>query len=467
MKKKAIRNFESRSYKRHIFKVFRHELRFFMAPIFVVFGVLDFIYRPDLAPTWLIYRATFPVAVFGLFELLKNRSLRDKHFRKIVIGTIFLSSNIVNLMVAESGGWQSLYITGLILITTTGNALFRLNRRDTLLANLGSYLPAVAICFWSGYKDGQLVPACAQASFLVGITALEWIYKAGQYSVEQFQARLGKVMEREIQELRRNDFLKKHFPAKLRKELDLGSDKLFEKRIIPSAVVGFADITSSTSIGNQVSLMTDWNIKELFLEAATKRATACDLIVLTHVGDGFLFLANYDQGNDWPTNIIAFYEGLLRDFQQIHVDFADQIGDIDTGVKLGVTMGPVVIGFIGSDQSYFTAMGPEVNLAARLCSKANNNEIVLGTRIWHVLKHLITGWKASKDTYLDLKGFGPVSAVRLEPRGMSTHSRVCETCGQGLNVMRNPQGFIDLLCINGHIHVASENTSNADLLKIF
>jgi hypothetical protein len=128
-------------------------------------------------------------------------------------------------------------------------------------------------------------------------------------------------------------------------------------------------------------------------------------------------------------------------------------------------MGPAVIGFIGSDQSYFTAMGPDVNLAARLCSRAANNEIVLGSRVWHTLQHVLTGWHVEMDVFNDLKGFdGDISAVRLKPRGISSHGRVCCVCSQPLSVMKNTEGFIDLMCPSQHPQ-DSDQTSVPGVLR--
>ena len=111
-------------------------------------------------------------------------------------------------------------------------------------------------------------------------------------------------------------------------------------------------------------------------------------------------------------NIIAFYENLLADFQEIKV--AHQLSDKATGIKFGIAMGPAVVGFIGKDQSYFTANGPDVNLASRLCAEAGPDELFVGSRVWYVLKHHLTGWNAHEFTIQNIKGFeAPVPVVRI------------------------------------------------------
>jgi class 3 adenylate cyclase len=79
-----------------------------------------------------------------------------------------------------------------------------------------------------------------------------------------------------------------------------------------------------------------------------------------------------------------------------------------------------MVGFLGKGQSYYTAIGPEVNLAARLCAQAKPNEVVLSEKMWVHLKELAQNWKPLAVTYESLKGFeGPVVGVHVSPQSRS------------------------------------------------
>jgi class 3 adenylate cyclase len=51
------------------------------------------------------------------------------------------------------------------------------------------------------------------------------------------------------------------------------------------------------------------------------------------------------------------------------------------GIGVGVASGPVTVGIIGSSSRWeYTAVGPAVNLASRLCSEAEHNQILIDAR---------------------------------------------------------------------------------------
>jgi hypothetical protein len=165
-----------------------------------------------------------------------------------------------------------------------------------------------------------------------------------------------------------------------------------------------------------------------------------------------MFLGNYYENADWTLNLISFFEGLVTDFEKIRTELIGELVGIETGIKCGIAMGPAIIGFIGTDQSYFTAMGPDVNLAARLCSKAENYELVVSSRVWHVMKHTLFGWTVKNRSHADIKGFDDlIPAVHISPRRVSNSAARCAICGDALSVIRTPEGFIDVKCATTHV----------------
>lgn len=436
--------------RRHIFSRYRYHLLKLVVPVFVGFSVVDWLYMPDQFWLWLCFRLVFVALAFVFFRLLRMGKVRRQHSESIAVATTLIGSWVVNLMILQSGGFQSLYLPGLILVTTTGIEMFRLNSRESFLAHFFSYFPTLFILFYSA-GNAEWRTALIQSSFLLGISVLSGIYRASEDTVLQIWANSVVRASNELEKHRRTEFLKNHFPIQIREDIEKGTEIIQKRKIIKNAVAGFADIMSSTAIGNSVDLFTDWELKERFLEAATRRATASGLIVLTHLGDGFLFLANYRETDEWPYNLISFYEHLTDDFRKIAAELRPKLGGIETGVKFGVAMGPVVVGFIGKDQSYFTAMGPDVNLASRLAALAGPNEIVLGTRVWHYLKPVLIGWSSDSRIHNNVKGFTePIPAVHIKPRSMQSVANLCPDCGTPLAVIKTEEGFIDFQCPGQH-----------------
>lgn len=87
---------------------------------------------------------------------------------------------------------------------------------------------------------------------------------------------------------------------------------------------------------------------------------------------------------------------------------------LSLGVGIGVASGPVTVGVIGiGSRMEYTAVGPAVNLAARLCQHAGHGEVLVAPET--VDGEASDGWQPM-DAALELKGLDePVRPVRLLP----------------------------------------------------
>lgn len=188
---------------------------------------------------------------------------------------------------------------------------------------------------------------------------------------------------------------------------DIEAGRLLNRTLISFGVVGLVDMVASSQISNSMDLLADWELKTRFLSAATKRAEETGMIMLNHTGDGFLFLANYSGREDWAENLMRFHELLTADFALILKTYSDVIGHVESGLRFGVSAGPMILGWIGdSSHRQFMAVSPEVNLAARLCACAQVNEMVLSSRVAALMsKNQLGARKTLSKEHSGLKGF--------------------------------------------------------------
>lgn len=459
---KAIR----KSAQRHIFSRLRFHIRLMAAPVYMLFAICDYVYRPDLVWTWLGLRFFFAFATFAVFYAVVKSSMLRRHIEWPAAALIALSSLLIDIMIYQTGGYQSLYTTGLILCATTGLQVFRLRKLPSLFALTISYIPAAFIILATAPRE-ELHLAVIQASFLIGMTILSTIYGKSEEQVDKFWVRTREIANAEIERHKRTEILKRHFPKIIRDTFEQNPHQVVGKKLFENAVVGFADIVASSKLANTIPLEVDWELKERFLEAATRRAIESEMVVLTHLGDGFLFLANYNDSKQWYYNLISFYENLVRDFNNIMFDLQLESLGIESGVKFGVSSGPAMVGFLGKDQAYFTAIGPDVNLAARLCSEAEPNKIVVSSRVWYNIKSLLVGWDIRSATYSNLKGFDiDIAAVHISPRLSGRNDLVCAECQSTMALIQTEDGFLDYRCINGHNKPSSQAAVPARLKNV-
>jgi len=438
---------------RHIFSRFRGHIRWGASFVYLSFGIFDYLYSPENFQTWMILRFIW-VAMIGAFFYFSFKFKKIRNSIHILASLALIGACWpIAYMIYQTGGSSSLYTTGLILCGTTGLQVFRLRRTQALLTLSIAFIPTILVFF---YNPDMSNPSSVfiQSGFLAGMVILSYIYGSSEEIYDKNWLKYKELTKEELNRLNRTEILKNHFPKLIREQFEKNPGSIYHKKELKQAVVGFADIVSSTKIANEVSLDIDWELKEKFLEAATTRAKASGMVVLTHLGDGFLFLANYDDNPNWNYNLISFYEALVRDFKDISKDYlVAAASEIETGVKFGVSIGPVIVGFLGKNQSYFTAIGPDVNLASRLCSLADKNEIVVTKKIWSQLKNIITGWDISNYSNQNIKGFSKIiETFHIKPSNkVNANKLLCSCCGNPLVLVKTVEGFLDYQCPEGNV----------------
>lgn len=433
---------------RHIFSVYRLSGVRVAVPMFLLFGIIDYLYRPDLIHIWLPLRALFAISFLSGMSLLKNGRFRKRYSQHLIAFQQFVACSIINVMIYQSGGFESLYLVGLILTSLIAINIFKISPQFTLVSLLFSYGPTMIIIVLTAGSEDKMVPVL-YLFYFTSLILLNFIFSRDSFRYLLKDATKEIDMKSQLARYQRSEILKKQFPESLRRIIDSGDD-IPQRKFIANAVVGFADITNSSRLTNQIGLQSDWQLKETFIQTATAIATQHDFVVLTQLGDGFLFLANYEESNNWHFNLVGFFETLRLKFEEIKINLIPAYARTDVDIKCGAAIGPTLVGFMGASQTYFTAIGPEVNLASRLCSRAKGGEFILSSRIWYILKTVGMPWAFESIKFSDLKGFdAEVGAVILRPSS-SESSTHCATCGEALSVVQTNDGLFDLRCPHGH-----------------
>jgi adenylate cyclase len=90
---------------------------------------------------------------------------------------------------------------------------------------------------------------------------------------------------------------------------------------------------------------------------------------------------------------------------------------LEVGVGVGVASGFVTVGVIGgTERLEYTAVGPAVNLAARLCARAEAGQVLADARVVGSLGEASDRHRGKELETTELKGFArPVTIFTIEP----------------------------------------------------
>jgi len=203
--------------------------------------------------------------------------------------------------------------------------------------------------------------------------------------------------------------LKRFLPAVLVQKAaagDLALDLRPEPRLI---TVLFSDIVGFTQLANTLRSRRVAELLNEYLEAMTKVVFANGGTVDKFMGDAILALYGAPEEltpNEQVRRAINTARGMHRSLDQLNQRWQEQgvfDGDRQTGVQFrcGIHQGTAVVGMFGSaERADYTAIGPSVNIAARLQSAAVPGTILVSAAVADYLQEE----EITKGSPLELKG---------------------------------------------------------------
>lgn len=167
----------------------------------------------------------------------------------------------------------------------------------------------------------------------------------------------------------------------------------------------FTDIRNSTVISEEQSPSEVINIVNFYLNLQSEIIKEYDGDIDKFVGDQVM--ASFHGENDVQRALECALE--IQKSIEKHNTIRVQGKETICEVGIGINKGEVIVGNMGSlEQMDFTAVGLHVNIAARLCAKAKENEIII-EKSTH--EHAIGTHIALYETAFDVKGISyPIQA---------------------------------------------------------
>ena len=310
--------------------------------------------------------------------------------------TYFMNPEIGARPLATVEFWIFALPLGLSLILGIGSGVLLLNRRP----DKAERIRLVAFMIGAPIMASGLVLPVQFAPVATAIGLLTLLVGGVQYHViqgsrAQFMARF---LAPQVAELVREQGLK-----------SATQERTLEISVVCCDLRGFTAFTAATSSQRVIAIL------RTYYDAVGAAAATVGGTIKDQAGDGVLILV----GAPVPVaDHAARAIELARRIREQGLAIAERSSDdeLQLGVGVGVASGFVTVGVIGgASRLEYTAVGPAVNLAARLCSEANHGEVLVDVRTRELLDDDARRADLHAGETLQLKGFPqPVPSFTLQ-----------------------------------------------------
>jgi len=176
-------------------------------------------------------------------------------------------------------------------------------------------------------------------------------------------------------------------------------EKTLELSVVCCDLRGFTAFSEATSSSKVMGILRE------YYDAVGAAAAAYGGTIKDQAGDGVLILVGAPvEFADHAQRALDMANRIRQSGMAITARWSDV--ELRLGVGVGVSSGYVTVGVIGAaSRLEYTAVGPAVNLAARLCSEAAHGQVLVDPRTFTLLAEQAEGRRLHPGESLQLKGF--------------------------------------------------------------
>jgi class 3 adenylate cyclase len=292
--------------------------------------------------------------------------------------------------------WMFAAPLALSLVLGTGSGLLLLNRRP----DKAEKIRLVAFMIGAPIMTSGLVLPIETAPIAMVIGLLVLLVGGVQYHVIQGSRAqfLSRFLAPQVAELVREQGLK-----------SATQERTLELSVVCCDLRGFTAFTAATSSQRVIAIL------RAYYDAVGEAAATVGGTIKDQAGDGVLILVGAPVSvADHAARAIELARRIREQGLAIAARSSDD--ELQLGVGVGVASGFVTVGVIGgASRLEYTAVGPAVNLAARLCSEANHGEVLVDARTRELLDDDARRADLHAGEILQLKGFPqPVPSFTLQ-----------------------------------------------------
>lgn len=451
-------------------------------PLFLAFWGADLIYAYEFRWLFLGIRlAIIPLCLTMLF--VTNRTNNSSKLKTLMVLYGFALASGINLMIYLIPDPGTPYYAGLGMIALGTLSFIPYSKIQFLLTSLAIYLPYYVIVFAKIDNRSDIEKIFLNSFFILGSICICFLIRFFNEESRNKELKAKLQLKQELENREEIIRLKTDEAVKL---TQLSSQ--FSPQIVESIRQGkidldssgqraeicsiFIDIVNSTERVTRIDKDKVEKVLSRFLDDSIKILLKYDITIDKFLGDGVLGFCNAPlKRKDYTSRVL---HAALEIREKINQDasFYEKYWQHALEVRVGIAKGFANVGFYGSQKYYksYTAIGPVVNLASRLCSSANPMQIIVDNDVFEVVQHDFDMNFIGKKS---LKGFGDDVIHAYEVLGPKVIQSSlagqtdCKTCGTLLSLETDENGHFVFMCKTccEVVRPESESLSNLEAKK--
>jgi adenylate cyclase len=462
----SIRNQEKLRETKAILAVITHMM---VVPLFLAFWICDFLYVPDMKWEFLIVRSmVVPLSLYTRFQFKKILSFYDAQ----LLALFYISglALLIHYMVYRIGDWSTPYYAGLNLITI-GSISFIPWTWRFFFASIGTiFLPYFFGAIFLSQNNTNSHTVVLNMFFISGTIVISIFLRilserlrrkeveSRQLLREEIISR-GKIIDEKTNEALKLTELSRQFSPQVVEAIRTNQVLLTDSVHRSNICAIFVDIVNSTERVSRIDKDKVTRVISHFMMDSARVLLKYDITIDKFLGDGLLAFSND------PVSYPDYIERVLRAAIEIRerVSLDQEFYEVNwlkpLEIRIGIATGFANVGFYGNRRYFhsYTAIGPVINLASRLCGVASPGQILVPHDLVDVLKpnsefqFEFIGKKSLKGFESDaIQVFEMITTA--ETRSLDSMGILdCPKCSQVMHIDKNDTGFFVLRCRNcGH-----------------
>ncbi len=412
-------------------------------PIYLFFWICDIFYAGDHKWPFLAMRVAVAVAV-GILFLQAKSAAKLKNLHWIGLAFALVVSLPISIMTMQLGGGVSQYYAGLNLVAI-GCVIYIPWQRKHLGWVLAIIYSPYFLLNGVVYPD-RLIEHILPFSFMAGTSVLTIIFaiqqqrlkeseKAARSSLNIEVSNRDRIISQKTTEASALQLMSRQFSPQVVHSIQTGELDLGRKASRKKICAIFVDIENSTDRVVRLDQEELDEVISMFMDDTIRTFLKYDITVDNFLGDCVLGFSNcpFAQENFVERVILSAKEiqERVKSRSQLYRRFWHE----DFKLKIGIAAGHANVGFYGREEYFrrYTAIGPVMNKASRLCGHAKGGEILITEEATRLLN-------------ANLYSFANLGFVRLKglEQDLTEIMRFEETSKSGMSSQFTPE------CVNGH-----------------